>query len=64
MGEDAAWMRVILSPATIRARGAQVADAIERGLRELDLKTDVVVKADADVSFGPEHLERLLAAFS
>ncbi len=38
--------------------------AFEFGVRHLDTVPDVVVKLDADVSFEPDHFERLLAEFA
>lgn len=45
------------------ARGAPVVHAFHAGLDALDVSVDVVVKLDADISFPPDHFERLLAAF-
>jgi GT2 family glycosyltransferase len=38
--------------------------AFHAGLAQLSGEPDVVVKLDADVSFDPDHFERLLAAFA
>ncbi len=38
--------------------------AFEYGVKSLDVVPDVVVKLDADLSFEPDHFERLLAAFA
>jgi glycosyltransferase involved in cell wall biosynthesis len=43
---------------------AKITRAFEQGVRGLDPLPDVVVKLDADVSFEPEHFERLLGAFA
>jgi hypothetical protein len=45
-------------------RGAPIVRAFHLGLEMLDGRADVVVKLDADVSFDPDHFERLLAAFA
>lgn len=45
-------------------RNGRVPVAVMAGLRLLPGELDVVVKLDADVSFGPDHLERLMDAFA
>jgi poly-beta-1,6-N-acetyl-D-glucosamine synthase len=45
------------------ARGAPIVRAFHAGLATLETSPDVVIKLDADVSFGPEYCEGLLAAF-
>lgn len=45
------------------ARGAPIVRAFEQGLAELSCAQDVLVKLDADVSFGPDYFKRLTAAF-
>lgn len=44
-------------------RGAPIVRAFHAGLRELDTEPDVVVKLDADITFGKDYFERLLAEF-
>jgi asparagine synthase (glutamine-hydrolysing) len=46
------------------ARGAPIVRGFERGVAALDGSHDVIVKVDADVSFEPDHFERLLAEFA
>jgi biofilm PGA synthesis N-glycosyltransferase PgaC len=59
------WARVLVLPATApRERGAPIVRAIHAGLDSLDLKPDVVVNVDADVTMRPDYFERLLAAFA
>lgn len=58
------WVRAIAQPADEGVvRGRPVVRAFQAGLRALRMLPDVVVKLDADVSFGPDYFERLLAAF-
>ena len=58
------WMRVVAcEPPSRAARGAPVVHAFHAGLAELDIEVDGVAKVDADVSFGDEYFERLLAEF-
>jgi poly-beta-1,6-N-acetyl-D-glucosamine synthase len=58
------WFRWIVSPPTARPLpGAPIVRAFHRGLEEIAADVDVVVKLDADVSFAPDHFERLLQAF-
>ena len=59
------WVRSLRIPAAASmARGGPVARSFSAGLAALDLEVDVVVKLDADVSFPPDHFERLLACFA
>jgi glycosyltransferase involved in cell wall biosynthesis len=59
------FARLALAPETERAqRGAPIVRGFHHGLTALDAKVDVVVKVDADISFAPDHFERLLAAFA
>jgi biofilm PGA synthesis N-glycosyltransferase PgaC len=44
-------------------RGGPIVRAFQAGLKELGPLPDVVVKLDADVSFGRDYFEQLLAAF-
>lgn len=46
------------------ARGAPVVQAFHAGLECLQAEVDVIVKLDADISFEPDHFERLIAAFA
>lgn len=45
-------------------RGAPVVQAFHAGLDALDVDADIIVKLDADVSFGADHFQRLLAEFA
>jgi biofilm PGA synthesis N-glycosyltransferase PgaC len=45
-------------------RGGPIARAFEEGLETLGNLPDLVVKLDADTSFGPEYFQRLLAEFA
>lgn len=59
------WIRVLRVPGEATpVRGAPVVRAFHAGLNALGDLPDVVVKLDADVSFEPDHFERLLAAFA
>jgi glycosyltransferase involved in cell wall biosynthesis len=59
------WVRVVSAPgAPGMVRGGPVIRAFNAGLAVLDDVPDVVVKLDADVSFDPDHFERLLAEFA
>jgi poly-beta-1,6-N-acetyl-D-glucosamine synthase len=59
------FARLALAPETERSqRGAPIVRGFHHGLTALDAKVDVVVKVDADISFAPDHFERLLAAFA
>jgi poly-beta-1,6-N-acetyl-D-glucosamine synthase len=44
-------------------RGAPIVRAFHSALEQLDFEPDVVVKLDADITFEPDHFERLLAEF-
>jgi len=57
------WIRLASSGGTSLARGAPIVRAFHAGLGELEPLPDVVVKLDADISFEPDHFERLLAEF-
>jgi glycosyltransferase involved in cell wall biosynthesis len=62
---DRAELRLVLAPESGRSeRGAPIVRGFEAGVDALDEAVDVVVKVDADVSFGPDYFERLLAAFA
>lgn len=58
------WIRLSRLPAAARARGGQIATAIQVGIAELGLEPDVLVVVDADVSFEPQYFEQLLAGFA
>jgi len=59
------WVHVLHIPGEATpVRGAPVVRAFKAGLEALDETPEVVVKLDADVSFEPDHFERLLAAFA
>jgi glycosyltransferase involved in cell wall biosynthesis len=66
------WVRVLdgppptpvaSDPIAFGRRAGRDAVAFEAGVASLDPLPDVVVKVDADVSFGPDFLETLLDAF-
>jgi glycosyltransferase involved in cell wall biosynthesis len=60
------WAR-LLSHAGVGGRsepGSPTVRAFHAGVAALQADVDVVVKVDADVSFEPDHFERLLAAFA
>ena len=50
-------------PNAAPTRGGPVVVALHLGFAAVQDSVDVVVKMDADVSFGSEHMEQLLAAF-
>jgi asparagine synthase (glutamine-hydrolysing) len=65
------WISLVEAPQETVARSYADMDyhgiitrAFEFGVRSLDSLPDVVVKLDADVSFEPDHFERLLGAFA
>ena len=59
------WISLVTSPATPAAEpGAPIVKAFHAGLKTLYEPVDVVVKLDADVSFGADYFERMLAAFA
>ena len=58
------WIVSVTSEPTGRAEpGAPIVRAFLAGLERVADPVDVVVKLDADVSFDPDHFERLLDAF-
>lgn len=60
-----AWVTVLSSPATPRAvPGAPIVRAFKRGVEALQGDPDVIVKLDADVSFGDDYFERVVRAFA
>ena len=58
------WIHVLEAPEPVQIRGAPIVRAVLVGLEALEPWPDVVVKLDADVSFEPDHFERLLARFA
>lgn len=59
------WIRTTTAPGERKAvPGAPIVRAFHAGLALLEQPSGVVVKVDADVSMGPDHFERLLAAFT
>lgn len=62
---DHAWIvRARLEGADELVRGGPIARAFQLGYAGLAGEPDVIVKLDADVSFGPRYFERLLEAFA
>ena len=58
-------LRLVIAPdLETTQRGAPIVRGFHKGLEALDATLDVVVKVDADVSFGPDYFGRLLAAFA
>jgi biofilm PGA synthesis N-glycosyltransferase PgaC len=58
------WITVTeLGLGATSVRGAQIVRAFHAGLALVPGPSDIVVKLDADISFEPDHFERLLAAF-
>ncbi len=58
------WVVVVDAPASRTiARGAPIVRAFHAGLARVPA-VDVVVKLDADVSFGDDYFERILSAFA
>jgi biofilm PGA synthesis N-glycosyltransferase PgaC len=59
------WIRLLeVPPAAGLARGGASVRSFTAGLATLKPFPDVVVNVDADISFEPDHFERLLAAFA
>jgi len=59
------WVRVLeIAGGPAQARGAPVVRAVLAGLEAIDPWPEIVVKLDADVSFEPDHFERLLEHFA
>jgi asparagine synthase (glutamine-hydrolysing) len=60
-----AWVQVVEAPGGERSvRGGPITRAFHKGLEALGERPAVVVKVDADISFEPDHFQRLLAAFA
>jgi poly-beta-1,6-N-acetyl-D-glucosamine synthase len=59
-----AWIRLHETPGeSAPAREAVIARALVAGIGALDVRADVLVKVDADVSFKPDYFEILLDRF-
>lgn len=58
------WISTVTVAGDEQIRGTPIVHAVNAGLETLRPWSDVVVKLDADVSFEPDHFERLLAAFA
>ncbi len=59
-----AWMRLHETPGNAApGREAVIARALVAGIGALDVRPDVLVKVDADVSFEPDYFEILLDRF-
>ncbi|MBE2320244.1 asparagine synthase (glutamine-hydrolyzing) [Solirubrobacter sp. CPCC 204708] len=60
------WITLVEAPEIARTveRGAPIVRGFERGVAALAGRDEVVVKVDADVSFEPDHFQRLLSAFA
>jgi biofilm PGA synthesis N-glycosyltransferase PgaC len=63
LAAEHSWVRLVSADGGSLARGAPIVRAFQLGLAALQPLPDVVVKLDADISMGPDHFERLLAAF-
>ena len=65
LAESHPWIELLSIPGEPEPeRGAPIVRAFTAGLEALPDRPDVVVKLDADVSFPPDHFERLLARFA
>ncbi len=59
------FVRLVEAPeAEGSQRGAPIVRGFHHGVAALDATADVIVKVDADISFEPDHFDRLLAAFA
>ncbi|MEZ5098354.1 MAG: glycosyltransferase family A protein [Thermoleophilia bacterium] len=59
------WIRLVVDdPGTRLERGGPITRAFMQGVDALAAPVDVVVKLDADVSFGPDYFALLLEAFA
>src|SRR5262249_47216013 len=59
------WIKVVpVAGETVPTRGGPIVQAFSTGLEALGDLPDVVVKLDADVSFDPDHFERLCNEFA
>jgi glycosyltransferase involved in cell wall biosynthesis len=65
LAETHPWIALVTAPGEpAPERGGPVVRAFTAGLEALPDRPDVVVKLDADVSFPPDHFERLLQRFA
>lgn len=65
LASEQPWIEFLSLPAaTSTKRGGPIVRAFEAGAASLDGSADVIVKLDADVSFGSEYFERILEAFA
>ena len=58
------WLEAITLDEVALARGGPIVRAFEAGVSALDETPDVVVKLDADVSFGQDYFAALLSRFA
>ena len=58
-----AWVQTLAIPAE-RARGGPIVRAFNVGMTLVPLAADIVVKLDADISFGEDYFARLTQAFA
>jgi biofilm PGA synthesis N-glycosyltransferase PgaC len=62
--KEHSWVRVAhVGASSKRDRWSPVVHALETGVRLIDRIPTIVVKVDADVSFGSQYFERVLRAF-
>jgi hypothetical protein len=58
------WVRTVVAPGAVgQARGGQVVRAFHAGLAHIDHRPSLIVKLDADVTFGDDYLACLLGRF-
>jgi glycosyltransferase involved in cell wall biosynthesis len=59
------WVALVSEPGEpTPTRGAPIVRAFNAGLRALGTDVEILVKLDADISFGPDHFALLLAEFT
>ena len=59
------WVTAVEVPTDAHTtRGAAIVRAFHAGLAEVCTEADVIVKLDADITFGVDHYERLIGAFA
>ncbi len=64
LAAEHAWIRALpITGEPVPTRGGPIVQAFTAGLEALEGSAAIVVKLDADVSFAPDHFERLLAEF-
>lgn len=64
LAQRRAWIRVTTVAGEVKAtRGAPIVRAFQAGLACLEEQPAVIVKLDADVSFGPDYFEKLVGRF-